>query len=134
MKTSKFSEAQIAFVLKQAEDGTAIGEVCRKAGISEATFYNWRKKYAGLMPSEMKHLRRLEDENDRLKNLIDEAGQFAAGFLPVIDAIRSTEATTLAAISSAMNDRGIRTARGGRWHVSSVMNLLALAKKQAEPR
>ena len=53
MKASKFSEAQIAFVLKQAEDGTAIGEVCRKAGISEATFYNWRKKYAGLMPSEM---------------------------------------------------------------------------------
>lgn len=49
MKTSKFSEAQIAFVLKQAEDGTAIGEVCRKAGISEATFYNWRKKYAGLL-------------------------------------------------------------------------------------
>jgi putative transposase len=44
MKASKFSEAQIAFVLKQAEDGTAIGEVCRKAGISEATFYNWRNK------------------------------------------------------------------------------------------
>lgn len=47
MKASKFSEAQIAFVLKQAEDGTAIGEVCRKVGISEATFYNWRKRYAG---------------------------------------------------------------------------------------
>ena len=42
MKASKFSEAQIAFVLKQAEDGTPIGEVCRKAGISDATFYNWR--------------------------------------------------------------------------------------------
>jgi transposase-like protein len=41
------SEAQIAFVLKQAEDGSAVAEVCRKAGISEATFYNWRKKYAG---------------------------------------------------------------------------------------
>ena len=51
MKRSKFSEAQIAFVLKQAEDGTTIGEVCRKAGISDATFYAWRKKYAGLMPS-----------------------------------------------------------------------------------
>jgi putative transposase len=51
MKASRFSEAQIAFVLKQAEDGTSVGEVCRKAGISEATFYNWRKKYAGLMPS-----------------------------------------------------------------------------------
>jgi len=51
MKASRFSESQIAFVLKQAEDGTSVGEVCRKAGISEATFYNWRKKYAGLMPS-----------------------------------------------------------------------------------
>ncbi len=63
MKASKFSEAQIAFVLRQAEEGTAIGEVCRKAGISEATFYNWRKKYAGLMPSEMRGLRQLEEEN-----------------------------------------------------------------------
>ena len=57
-------------MLKQAEDGTAIGEVCRKAGISEATFYNWRKKYAGLMPSEMKRLRQLEDENGKLKKLV----------------------------------------------------------------
>ncbi len=70
MMTSKFSEAQIAFVLKQAEDGATISEVCRKAGISEATFYNWRKKYAGLMPSEMKRLRQLEDENSKLKKLV----------------------------------------------------------------
>ena len=48
MKRSKFSEAQIAFILQQAETGTPIGDVCRKAGIAEATFYNWRKKYAGL--------------------------------------------------------------------------------------
>lgn len=59
MKASKFSEAQIAFVLKQAEDGTAVGEVCRKAGISEATFYNWRKRHTGLMPSEVKRLRQI---------------------------------------------------------------------------
>ena len=70
MKASKFSEAQIAFVLKQAEGGTAIGEVCRKAGISEATFYNWRKRYAGLMPSEVKRLRQLEEENAKLKRLV----------------------------------------------------------------
>ena len=70
MKASKFSEAQIAFVLRQAEEGTAIGEVCRKAGISEATFYNWRMKYAGLMPSEMKRLRQLEEENGKLKKLV----------------------------------------------------------------
>lgn len=70
MKASKFSEAQIAFVLKQAEDGTAVAEVCRKVGVSQAMFYNWRKKYAGLMPSEMKRLRQLETENNRLKKLV----------------------------------------------------------------
>lgn len=70
IKRSKFSEAQIAFVLKQAEDGTTIGEVCRKAGISDATVYAWRKKYAGLMPSEMRRLRQLEDENGKLKRLV----------------------------------------------------------------
>jgi putative transposase len=70
MKASKFSEAQIAFVLKQAQDGASVAEVCRKAGISDATFYNWRKKYAGLMPSEMKRLRQLEDENTKLKRIV----------------------------------------------------------------
>ena len=70
MKKSRFSEAQIAFVLKQAEEGTAIGEVCRKAGISEATFYSWRKKYGGLLPSEMRRLKQLEDENTKLKKLV----------------------------------------------------------------
>jgi len=64
------AEAQIAFILRQAEEGTVVGEVCRKAGISEATFYNWRKKYAGLMPSEMRRLRQLEYENSKLKRLV----------------------------------------------------------------
>ena len=54
MKRSEFSEAPIAFVLKQAEDGTPVGEVCRKAGVSEATCYNWRKRCGDLMPPEMK--------------------------------------------------------------------------------
>ena len=70
MKTSKFSEAQIAYILRQAEEGTAIGEVCRSAGISEATFYNWRKKYGGLLPSEMRRLKQLEEENGKLKRLV----------------------------------------------------------------
>jgi putative transposase len=69
MKKSRFSEQQIAFILRQAEEGTAVAEVCRKAGISEASFYNWRKKYGGLMPSEMKRLKQLEEENQRLKKL-----------------------------------------------------------------
>ena len=70
MKRSTFSEGQIAYILRQAEEGTAIGEVCRKAGISEATFYVWRKKYAGLMPSEMKRLKQLEEENGKLKKIV----------------------------------------------------------------
>ena len=70
MKASKFSDAQKAFILKQTDDGTPVAEVCRKAGISQATFFNWRKKYAGLMPSEMKRLRELEEENNRLKRIV----------------------------------------------------------------
>jgi putative transposase len=70
MKKSRFSEQQIAFILRQAEEGTPVEGVCRKAGISEATYYNWRKKYGGLMPSEMKRLKQLEEENQRLKKLV----------------------------------------------------------------
>lgn len=69
MKRSKFTEEQIAFALKQAEVGTPIEEVCRKMGISDATFYNWRKKYGGLGPSELKRLKQLEEENSKLKRL-----------------------------------------------------------------
>ena len=62
MKKSKFSEAQIAFILRQADEGAPVAEVCRKAGISDATFYNWRKRYGGMTPSEVKRMRQLEDE------------------------------------------------------------------------
>ncbi len=70
MKKSKFIEAQIAFVLKQADEGTAVAEVCRKAGISEAMFYNWRKRYGGVMPSEVRKLRQIDKENATVKRLI----------------------------------------------------------------
>lgn len=70
MKKSRFSEQQIAFILRQAEAGATVEEICRKAGISEATYYNWRKKYGGLMPSEMKRLKQLDEENQRLKKLV----------------------------------------------------------------
>ena len=70
MKRSRFSEQQIAFILRQAEEGTRVEEVCRKAGISEATYYNWRKKYGGLMPSEMRRLKQLEEENGKLKRIV----------------------------------------------------------------
>lgn len=67
MKKSMYSEQQIAFILKQGDEGVSVAEVCRKAGISEATYYNWRKKYGGLMPSEVKRLKELEAENTRLR-------------------------------------------------------------------
>ena len=70
MKKSKFTEEQIAFALKQAELGTPVDEVCRKMGISDATFYIWRKKYGGLGPSEVRRLKQLEEENAKLKRLV----------------------------------------------------------------
>ena len=75
MKKSKFTESQIIFALKQAETGTKVEEVCRKMGISEATFYNWnriaeRKKYGGLGVSELRELRQLKEENAQLKKLV----------------------------------------------------------------
>jgi len=70
MKKSKFTEQQIAFILKQADDGVSVEDTCPKAGISIQTYYRWRQKYGGLMPSEMKRLRQLEEENTRLKRLV----------------------------------------------------------------
>ena len=70
MKASKFSDAQKAFIIKQGEEGTPVSEICRKAGISQATYFNWKKKYAGLLPTEMKRLKQLEDENGRLKKIV----------------------------------------------------------------
>jgi putative transposase len=70
MKKTKFTEEQIAFALKQAETGTSVQEVIRKLGISEQTFYNWKKKYGGLGPSELRRLKQLEEENHRLKRMV----------------------------------------------------------------
>jgi transposase-like protein len=70
MKASKFTDAQKAFVIKQGEEGVPVAEVCRKAGISQATYFAWKKKYAGLMPSEMRRLKQLEEENSRLKRIV----------------------------------------------------------------
>lgn len=70
MKKSKFTEEQIAFALKQAESGTSVEEICRKMGISQATFYAWRKKFGGLGVAELHRLRQLEEENRKLKQLV----------------------------------------------------------------
>lgn len=70
MKASKFTDAQKAFIVKQGNEGTTVTEICRKPGISPPTYFNWKKKYEGLMPSEMRRLRDLEDENNRLKRIV----------------------------------------------------------------
>ena len=70
MKKSKFTEAQIAFALRQAEQGTRVEEVCRKLGISPATFYNWKKQYGGMGIAELRRLKQLEEENRQLKQLV----------------------------------------------------------------
>lgn len=71
-KASKFSDAQKAFILKQGDGGMPVAEICRKAGISSATYFNWKKKYAGLLPDDMRRLKALEDENGRLKKIVSD--------------------------------------------------------------
>ena len=70
MKKTKFTEGQIVFALRQADTGVTVAEVCRKMGISEATFYVWKKKYSGIGPSELRRLRQLEEENRKLKQIV----------------------------------------------------------------
>ena len=70
MKKSRFSEARIVTILKEYESGKDVKSIAREHGITPATFYNWKKKYGGLLPSEMKRLKQLEDENGRLKKIV----------------------------------------------------------------
>jgi putative transposase len=70
MKASRFSDAQKAFILKQAADGMPVADICRKAGISQATYFNWKKRYDGLLPTEMRRLKQLEDENSKLRKVV----------------------------------------------------------------
>ena len=70
MKKSRFTEEQIAFALRQAESGTSVEEICRKLGVTQASFYRWKKKFAGMGVSELRRLKSLEDENRKLKQLV----------------------------------------------------------------
>jgi putative transposase len=70
MKKSRFKEEQIAYALHQAETGTVVEEICRKLGIGQATFYQWKKRYGGLGVSELRRLKQLEEENQKLKRLV----------------------------------------------------------------
>lgn len=70
MKRSRFSEEQIAYALRLAESGTPVADVCRQIGVSEATYYTWKKKFGDLGVTELKRLKMLEDENIRLKRIV----------------------------------------------------------------
>jgi putative transposase len=70
MKKSRFSEEQIVFALRQAEGGTPVVEVCRKLGVTEQTFYRWKRRFAGLGVAELRRLRQVEEENRKLKQLV----------------------------------------------------------------
>ena len=70
MKASRFSDAQKAFILKQGNDGIPVSDICRRAGISPVTYFNWKKKFYGLLPTEMRRLKELEDENGKLRKVV----------------------------------------------------------------
>lgn len=80
MKKSRFSEEQIVAILKESDAGISNAEVCRKHGISDATFYQWRSKYGGMQISDVKRLKSLEDENARLKRLVGQLSLDIDGF------------------------------------------------------
>jgi putative transposase len=70
MKASRFSDAQKAFILKQGSGGMPVADICREAGISQATYVHWKRKYDGLLPTEMRRLKQLEDENLKLPKVV----------------------------------------------------------------
>lgn len=72
MKAKKYTEEQIIAVLKEGEAGAGVSDLCRKYGMSDATYYNWKAKYAGLTVSDLKRLKALEEENRRLKQIVAE--------------------------------------------------------------
>lgn len=94
MKKTRYTEEQIAFALKQAETGTRVEEVCKKMGISEATFYNWKKKFAGLGVTELRRLWQLEDENQRFRRLVADLSLNRCHPKKVLGPVQKREAVT----------------------------------------
>ncbi|AKJ30800.1 mobile element protein [Caldimonas brevitalea] len=117
MRKSKFTEEQMAYALKQAELGISVEDVCRKMGISSATFYKWRQKYAGVGPSELRRMRQLEEENRKLKqivndlptrseNYIDKDFRTKGGGLNCAESSRASSAAAVEMVSQALTSGG----------------------------
>lgn len=114
MKKGKFTEEQIAYASKQAEPGTPVAEVCRKMGISDATFYNWRTKYGGLSPSELRRLKQLEEENAKFKRLVADLSLDKAMLQDV-----------LSKVDAYARSRSRTTTRGNAWRLKSMVRCVA---------
>jgi putative transposase len=109
MKKSKFTEQQIVFALHQAETGVKVEEVCRKMGISEATFYNWKKKYGGLGVSELRRLKMLEKENIKLKQILADLSLDKQMLQDVLKKSSSNQPKTISGKSVSQGIQGIST-------------------------
>ena len=117
MKQGRFSEEQIIAVLKEAEAGAKVTELCRRHGISDAAFYTWRKKYGGLEVSEMRRLRQLEDENRRLKAIVaDQALDLRAGRRAVAEIAAAPAQAAKPSAGATGTPSGGEPNLGGRFH------------------
>lgn len=85
MRKSRFSEAQIVSILKEADAGMKVADVCRKHGVSEPTYYNWKSKYGGLEASELRRIKELEAENAKLKKMYAEMAMFNEALKELIE-------------------------------------------------
>ena len=124
MKRKRYSDEQIAFALRQTENGTLVEEVCRKLGVSEATFYRWKKQFAGMGVVEIRRLKQLEEENAKLKRLVADLSLDKTMLQDVLSAPSFPDASGLGAIGRA-GHRSSRRMTSGRWiscptHYSTV--------------
>ena len=125
MRKSRFSEQQIAMALRQGEAGTPVEEICRKLGISDATYFRWKKKYGGLGLSELRELRQLREENRKLKGLVADLTRAAGRHSHVSVRTGATVERLVRDDAGAVRGVAVRTDRRGAPHAVGGRVLLA---------